>query len=364
LYPTLSSSEKKCDRKNIYFPITKIKMSKYKILKKQVLVNGTYSIVPIRYEDRLLIMQWRNEQIYHLRQNKLLTEEDQDLYFYNIVGKLFDEEQPSQILFSYLDNNVCIGYGGLVHINWIDKNAEISFIVDTKLEKTSFAFHWDNFLALVEQLAFEELSLKKIFTYAFDIRPNLYPILEKAGYFKDAQLKNHCLFNGTLLDVVIHAKLSQPYTLRKANLNDQQLTYNWASDPYLRMYSFDQTKIEFETHQNWFLNKISDNSCKYYIFQVNKTNIGSVRFDIDADGVGIISYLVDKNFHGKGYGEIILKMGMDTVAAENKSLSFFSGYVLNENKASIRIFKKLGFNQFKKDPQKSFFLKKVEIENH
>jgi hypothetical protein len=52
--------------------------------------------------------------------------------------KLFEQQQPSQLLFSFLENDKCIGYGGLVHINWIDSNAEISFIMNTQLEKDRF----------------------------------------------------------------------------------------------------------------------------------------------------------------------------------------------------------------------------------
>src|SRR5690606_2401803 len=133
-------------------------------------------LVTIRYQDRFDIMKWRNEQIFHLRQNKVLTEEDQAHYFSNVVSKLFDQIQPNQILFSYLENEKCIGYGGLVHINWVDKNAEISFILNTEIEADLLEMHWKTFLSLIEKLAFEELGLHKIYTYAFDLRPYLYPI--------------------------------------------------------------------------------------------------------------------------------------------------------------------------------------------
>ena len=121
-------------------------MSKYIVLKKQVIVLGSYSIVPIRLEDRYLIMEWRNQQMYHLRQDKLLTKEVQDEYFNNVIDKIFEQEHPEQILFSYLKDSECIGYGGLVHINWIDKNAELSFIMKTELEEIEFELHWKNFL--------------------------------------------------------------------------------------------------------------------------------------------------------------------------------------------------------------------------
>jgi len=113
-------------------------MPNYIAIKNNNISLGNYSIVPIRFEDRYSIMDWRNEQLYHLRQEKLLTKEAQDLYFNNKVNKLFEQEKPEQILFSYLRDSECIGYGGLVHINWNDRNAEISFIMKTELEKFDF----------------------------------------------------------------------------------------------------------------------------------------------------------------------------------------------------------------------------------
>ena len=83
-------------------------MANYKCLKQQEYTLGDYSIVPLRYEDRFSIMKWRNEQIYHLRQARPLTEEDQQRYFDNVVAKLFDNPKPDQILFSYLEKGVCV----------------------------------------------------------------------------------------------------------------------------------------------------------------------------------------------------------------------------------------------------------------
>lgn len=183
-------------------------MNNYRILNKKVFRSGNYSLVPIRIADRFNIMKWRNEQIYHLRQSKPLTIKDQNFYFKNVISKLFEQDQPSQILFSYLEDNKCIGYGGLVHINWLDKNAEVSFIIDTHLEKTEFHKHWGIFLDILHLIAFDELRLHKIYTYAFDLRPHLYDAIEAKGYSKEAVLKEHCFFKDTYIDVVIHTKFT------------------------------------------------------------------------------------------------------------------------------------------------------------
>lgn len=176
--------------------------------KNQVFESGDFKLIPIRDDDKYAIMKMRNEQIYHLRQSKPLTRQDQESYFINVVSNLFEEKTPSQLLFSFLYNNEFIGYGGLVHMNWIDKNAEISFIMKTELEKDNFELYWSNYLFLLEELTFKELCFHKIYTYAFDLRPHLYTFLEKLDYKKEAILVEHCFFENKFIDVVIHSKIN------------------------------------------------------------------------------------------------------------------------------------------------------------
>lgn len=184
-------------------------MKAYRCLEQQIFRSGKFSLVPLRSEDKFHIMKWRNEQIYHLRQQNPLTAENQEKYFNTVVAGLFEQEQPSQVLFSYLLDDTCIGYGGLVHINWKDRHAEISFIINTELEKDFFEEHWVNYLSLIEQVAFDALNLHKIFTYAFDLRPRVYKALETAGFKPEARLKEHCFFEDKFIDVVIHSKIKK-----------------------------------------------------------------------------------------------------------------------------------------------------------
>ncbi|WP_149276970.1 GNAT family N-acetyltransferase [Pareuzebyella sediminis] len=180
----------------------------YKVLKKQTFSKGNYRIVPIRMEDRYAILQWRNEQLFHLRQNRPLSKKEQDAYFSTVVANLFSNEQPDQILFSYLEGDTCIGYGGLVHINWTDQNAEISFITNTMIDKKRYAFQMSTFLTLIAEVGYKELGFHKLFTYAFDVRPEIYPILEENGFKREAVLKEHCLISGAFKDVIIHTRFN------------------------------------------------------------------------------------------------------------------------------------------------------------
>ncbi|MDA9262621.1 GNAT family N-acetyltransferase [bacterium] len=178
----------------------------YKILDEQIFTSGHYMLVPIRSKDRYKIMKWRNEQMFHLRQDKELTVEDQDVYFENTVAKLFNQDQPKQILFSFVKDKECIGYGGLVHINWKQRIAEVSFLMDTELEKVQFKKLWLLYLDMIEKVAFSELDLVKIYVYAFDLRPHLYPILTLSGFVFDERIKNKIQYKNNCIDVVIHSK--------------------------------------------------------------------------------------------------------------------------------------------------------------
>ena len=181
-------------------------MRKYKCLTRNEYRLNSFKLIPLRDEDKFSIMKWRNEQMYHLRQAKKLTEQDQENYFKTVVDKLFEQDKPEQLLFSFLENDSCIGYGGLVHINWLAKNAEVSFIMNTANETNFESSHWTNFLKLIDQIAFQDLALHKIFCYAYDVRPHLYTYLLQNNFVLEARLKEHYLLEGNYYDVVIHSK--------------------------------------------------------------------------------------------------------------------------------------------------------------
>jgi len=316
------------------------KKSKYQALNNQIFTKGAYSIVPIRLEDRYLIMKWRNEQLFHLRQLAPLTKENQDTYFNDVISKLFIQKTPNQILFSFLKDETCIGYGGLVHINWVDKNAEISFIMDTQLQKENFQKYWSIFLQLLEKLTFEELHLHKIYTYAFDIRPHLYEVLEKCNYKKGAVLKEHCFFDKKFIDVVIHEKINKELEIRKVNKKDVELLFNWSNDSLVRAQSFNTSKISYKEHVSWFDKKIVDASSLLLIIEKNKEPLGIVRFDIK-DKHAVIGISVDENHRGKGLAFLFLELSIKKYFKENKYPILAS--IKKTNTASIKAFKRAGF---------------------
>lgn len=317
-------------------------MRRYRILNKNVFTSGNYSLVPIRQEDRFDIMQWRNEQIYHLRQSRPLTVEDQDDYFETVVSTLFESEQPNQLLFSYLEGNTCIGYGGLVHINWQDRNAEISFIMNTSLENEHFHNHWKTYLGMIEQVAFDNLNLHKIYTYAYDLRPHLYPAIEAAGFIREATLKEHCLIESEYKNVIIHSKI-RDVTIRPALVSDVNITYEWANDPGTRENSFSSGPISLETHKKWWSSRMQSEDSAYFIGQVKNTPACLIRFDRDAEsGKSIIGINISPAFRGRGLAHRFLAIACQKFM-ESKNTRV-DAYIKAENTASLKAFQKAGFD--------------------
>jgi len=311
-------------------------------LQKQTFSIGDFSIVPIRFQDRLKIMNWRNEQLYHLRQQTVLTKDSQDHYFSTVISRLFETKKPSQLLFSFLEKDKCIGYGGLVHISWTDKNAEISFIMDTSLETTSFKTHWITFLKLIEKVAFQELDFHKIYTYAFDLRPHLYPVLEHSGYIKEAVLKAHFFYDSLYKDIVIHSKKNQLHAIkfREVNQSDLQLLFEWRNDDLVRKQSFNTEVVNFKNHTKWFKNMLIQDHYRSYIFEINKESVGLVKLE-SLDLFTKIGISINKNFRGKGLAPIILRIGCE----EHFKYSDLPihAYIKTTNTASISSFKNAGF---------------------
>lgn len=335
-------------------------MPKYICLQQQDQHLGDYSIVPLRYEDRFLIMKWRNEQIYHLRQSQPLTEDDQQQYFDNVVSKLYDNPNPDQILFSYLEKGNCIGYGGLVHINWIDRNAEISFIMDTKLEAEHFAEHWSNYLTMLKSVAFDDLKLHKIYTYAFDLRPHLYTVLEANGYKREATLKEHCLFNGEYKDVILHSLWNDSYeVINYVDCTTEQsreiLTLRNRDD--VRGWMVNPEVISEENHFK-FIESLKNNSNRfYYAIYRDGLLVGTYNLTNEGDGVWDRGIIANPSTQGTGQTEIWERQILRSLPSYIKAVS---AKVKHDNLRSVRYHDKLGYKEQGRDNEYIYYMLKLQ----
>ena len=179
---------------------------KYKFLKNRKYSLRNYSIVPLRNDDIVKIKTWRNEQINILRQKDLLSNSQQKEYYHSLIENSFYIIKPSEILFSFLLNDVCIGYGGLVHIDWVKKIGEISFINDTTRASNDELYRSDfkNFISLLFGITFSELKFSKVTTETYGIRTNTLRLLDELGFKLNHVIENNIQINNKKYNSFFH----------------------------------------------------------------------------------------------------------------------------------------------------------------
>lgn len=193
----------------------------FSILSDKSFSHGAYSISSIKMSDAMPVMHWRNEQIDALRQRDPLTEESQREYFEKVVKVEFPKSQPNFILLRFTYQKKLIGYGGLVHINWQDKRAEVSFLLETIRAKNigQYLSEFKIFLKLIKSVAFTQFALNEITTESYSHRQHHVQAIEECGFKRDGILRNHVRIDGNWADAVLGSCLRSEYL---ASLEDSK----------------------------------------------------------------------------------------------------------------------------------------------
>lgn len=184
------------------------------LAKNQFQDDAGYQLVAIRPEDVENIRLWRNAQLDILRQKTLLTSEEQQAYFQKAIWPTFQEAHPPQLLFSFLLNQTCMGYGGLVHIDWENARAEVSFLVDPSrlAHPEGYKKDFSHFLTLICQVAFLELNFHRLYGETFAFRKEQIAILENFGFKREGVLREHVFKCQQWQDSILHGLLATEWS--------------------------------------------------------------------------------------------------------------------------------------------------------
>ena len=132
-------------------------------------------------------------------------------------------------------------------------------------------------------------------------------------------------------------------TLRPVTHEDCTLLFKWANDSKVRENSFSPNSIDLESHIKWYKHKINDKKTNIFIVLKDNVEVGQIRVDIENDK-GFIDYSIDENNRGQGIGAEILQL----IKMEITNVNLI-GYVKKENIASIKAFKKTGYEKIEHD---------------
>jgi len=159
------------------------------------------------------IRRWRNAQMDILRQTEPISPEAQLDYFDREVWPDKACEQPRTLLLSVAKDGAIIGYGGLVHISWPNRRAEVSFLLDPEPPRRDpeIADLYARFLRLMQRFAFQDLGLNRLTSEIYRTRTLHIDVLEASGFIREGTMRQHVIQNGKPIDALIHGCLREEW---------------------------------------------------------------------------------------------------------------------------------------------------------
>ena len=140
--------------------------------------------------------------------------------------------------------------------------------------------------------------------------------------------------------------LTHKIIFQKATMDDCQLTFNWQSNPKVRLYFKNKATPSWFEHKQWFERNIHDENSLLYILKHEGACVGSIRLDRymdnNTDKQYYVSLLISPEYQGKGLALATLLQLHTLVEGD-----FFAD-IHQDNIASQYVFLKAGFIEISK----------------
>jgi carbamoyl-phosphate synthase large subunit len=203
----------------------------YSVMPNPILEHGDIVLRAVMLRDIEKIRLWRNAQTDVLRQNHIISKREQIKYFSTHVWPEKEVDRPNQILLSIEEGGVLIGYGGLVHIDWEEARAEISFLLSPSIERDAMRLTsiFKIYLQLIHKLAFTDLSLHRLTTETYSHRHIHIKVLVESGHKLEGVLREHVVINGIRYDSLCHGLLASEWRQSNQDLSRNYILLSSAS---------------------------------------------------------------------------------------------------------------------------------------
>lgn len=132
--------------------------------------------------------------------------------------------------------------------------------------------------------------------------------------------------------------------IRNAKISDLMDVYNLSNESYVREVSLNKEKIQLKDHENWFKKMLTSDKNKFYIVTNNNEEfLGQVRFNIEKKEA-TVSLSLTRKIIGRRISGKILMLSIERLFYEVKELEKIIAFVREENKKSMKLFIRQGFN--------------------
>jgi RimJ/RimL family protein N-acetyltransferase len=155
--------------------------------------------------------------------------------------------------------------------------------------------------------------------------------------------------------------MNNSFKLRVVEAKDVDVLFSWTNDPDVRKNSFNQEKITYEVHCNWFRKKIADPNVIMLIAEIDEIPAGQIRLEGTVNEEWGINFSIANEFRGKGIGTRVLKEAGEYIS-RTKGPSCLIGKVKAQNIASQKAFYYSGFLLRKTEEDVLTFFKRINPE--
>jgi RimJ/RimL family protein N-acetyltransferase len=207
----MSHWKRRDDRENVARSSGEIEAERVSMIASKDKLFGGRILAALEKTDIGSVKDWRNQQTILLRQNKPLTDADQEAWYrdlatddtQSVFGLRLEDDTGSRL----------IGYCALVRIDRTSNRAELSFLVDPSRAANDGLYREDMFaaLALLCRHGFEVVKLHRIYTETFAFRKEHIAILEEFGFVREGVLRAHQYKNGEYVDSILHSILDSEW---------------------------------------------------------------------------------------------------------------------------------------------------------
>ncbi len=137
--------------------------------------------------------------------------------------------------------------------------------------------------------------------------------------------------------------MGEQLTLKIFQEEDIDLLFEWVNEEGCRKNSFNPEPIDYETHVNWCLDKITSEEVDIFIVYLQNIPVAQLRFLYEKHKA-LISYSIDKNYRGMGLGYRVIKL-IDQEACYKDTCKTLIGKVKKDNLPSQKIFERCGYTK-------------------
>lgn len=166
--------------------------------------NENLILRPICSEDKDMFLIWHNDPDMREKIGGIFPFTE---YTYRQICKGDETDTPPNIWFALCLDDHMIGIVGLHNIRYVQRNAEIAFLIgEHKYRKKGYGV---KALALLEKYAFCTLGLHRIYAYIYSDNIASISLVEKCHFCKEGILHEANYWNGKYRDVYVYAKLNK-----------------------------------------------------------------------------------------------------------------------------------------------------------